>query len=81
MLPADIDERIIWGVFVISRYRDGQSVAAIICEARLRSLPMTRADALKILRRYVDCFDKDVRETMWERTAGSFSNGGYSTTR
>lgn len=26
-------------------------------------MPMTRADALQILRRYVDMFDKDVRQT------------------
>lgn len=63
MLPADPDAKIVWACFVIARHKDGVGIADIISEARRLSMPMTRDEVLKIIRRYVDLFDKDVRLT------------------
>lgn len=66
MLPADPDENIVWKCFVLSRHKDGVGIPDIVAEANRRHMPLTRADVLKILRRYVDMFDKDVRFTKEE---------------
>jgi hypothetical protein len=63
MLPIDPDAKIVWSCFVIARHKDGFGLSDIIAEAKRQRMPMTRADVLKILRRYVDMFDKDVRFT------------------
>jgi len=63
MLPADPDVKIVWGCFVIARHLEGLCVSDIVTEARRMRMPMTRGDVLKILRRYVDMFDKDVRHS------------------
>jgi hypothetical protein len=63
MLPADPDAKIVWACFVIARHKDGLGLTDIIAEAKRWRMPMTRADVLQILRRYVDLFDKDVRLT------------------
>jgi hypothetical protein len=63
MLPADPDAKIVWACFVIARHKDGLGLTDIIAEAKRWRMPMTRADVLQILRRYVDIFDKDVRLT------------------
>lgn len=63
MLPTDTDTRIVWGYFVISRYRAGQDVHAIVSEARIRGVAMSRDDVLEILRKFVDRFDRDVQIT------------------
>jgi hypothetical protein len=62
-LPADPDAKIVWACFVIARHKDGLGLTDIIAEAKRWRMPMTRADVLQILRRYVDLFDKDVRLT------------------
>jgi hypothetical protein len=63
MLPADPDAKIVWACFVIARHKDGLGLSDIVAEAKRWRMPMTRADVLQILRRYVDLFDKDVRLT------------------
>jgi hypothetical protein len=63
MLPADPDARTVWACFVIARHKDGLGLSDIVAEAKRWRMPMTRDDVLKILRRYVDLFDKDVRIT------------------
>jgi putative chitinase len=63
MLPADPDARVVWACFVIARHKDGLGLSDIVAEAKRWRMPMTRADVLKILRRYVDLFDKDLRLT------------------
>lgn len=63
MLPADPDAKLVWACFVIARHKDGLGLSDILAEAKRWRMPMTRADVLKILRRYVDLFDKDVRLT------------------
>lgn len=63
MLPADPDTKLVWSCFVLSRHKDGLGLSDILAEAERWRMPMTRADVLQILRRYVDMFDKDVRQT------------------
>lgn len=63
MLPADPDAKAVWSCFVIARHKDGLGLSDIVAEAARWRMPMTRADVLQILRRYVDLFDKDVRLT------------------
>lgn len=63
MLPEDPDAKIVWACFVIARHKDGLGLSDIVAEAKRWRMPMTRADVLQILRRYVDLFDKDVRLT------------------
>lgn len=63
MLPADPDTKLVWSCFVIAQYLEGVGVSDIVIKSRRERMPMTRADVLKILRRYVDVFDKDVRFT------------------
>lgn len=63
MLPADPDAKIVWRSFVIARHREGLGITTIVAEAHELRMPMTRADVLHILRRYVDRFDNDVRIT------------------
>lgn len=63
MLPADQDARIVWACFVIAHHLEGRGPSDILSEAREQRMPMTRGDVLKILRSFVDKFDKDVRFT------------------
>jgi hypothetical protein len=63
MLPADPDAKIVWACFVIARHREGLGASAIVDEAHRLRMPMTRDDVLQILRRYVDRFDNDVRDS------------------
>jgi hypothetical protein len=63
MIPADPDTKLVWSCFVIAQHLEGVGVSDIVARSRHEHMPMTRADVLKILRRYVDLFDKDVRFT------------------
>ncbi|MBS4019891.1 MAG: hypothetical protein KGZ68_16850 [Dechloromonas sp.] len=48
---------------MIAKHRDGVGISDIIARSRRERMPMTRADVLQILRRYVDRLDNDVRQT------------------